>query len=41
MLADYRDQLISEVTRWINRFRWHLVVLMGNDFGIKQRLVGG
>jgi transposase len=27
MLADYRDQLISEVTRWINRFRWHLVVL--------------
>jgi transposase len=27
MLADYRDQLVSEVTRWINRLRWHLVAL--------------
>ncbi len=25
VLADYRDQLIAERTRMINRLRWHLV----------------
>jgi hypothetical protein len=27
MLTDYRDQLVAEITRWINRLRWHLVTL--------------
>ena len=27
MLGDYRDQLVCEITRWINRLRWHLVTL--------------
>jgi transposase len=26
-LQDYRDQLISERVRWVNRLRWHLVAL--------------
>jgi transposase len=25
VLCDYRDQLISDRTRMINRLRWHLV----------------
>jgi transposase len=27
VLADYRDQIISERTRMINRLRWHLVAI--------------
>ena len=27
VLCDYRDQLISERTRMINRLRWHLVTI--------------
>ena len=27
VLADYRDQLIAERTRVINRLRWHLVTI--------------
>ncbi len=27
MLCDYRDQLICERTRMINRLRWHLVTI--------------
>lgn len=26
-LQDYRDQLVSERVRWVNRLRWHLVAL--------------
>jgi len=27
VLADYRDQIIRERVRWINRLRWHLVTI--------------